>query len=245
MSGYAKLWSDIVMSSVWSLPDKTRIVWVTMLALKDAGGMVAGTIPGLANAARVSVEDCEKAIEQLSSTDKYSNTKTSEGRRIEIIDGGWLVVNHFKYRDAKCGDDVKSDQARIRMKRMREQKELRDSVTVVRNSVTSVSVSVSESESAEDKKGIAKGKQTNDADDTAWLAGIREEYSKIGVDVDVEVVKAKAWLSTPRGKRRTFTRQFFVNWLSRADRTIDTPKAVSTQSSTGKAIITSGTEFRQ
>ena len=58
------------------------------------------------------------------------------------------------------------------------------------------------------------------ADDESWLATIREEYAKIGVDVDREAVKARAWLTGPKGRGRKFTRAYLLNWLSRADRTV-------------------------
>ena len=60
-------------------------------------------------------------------------------------------------------------------------------------------------------------------DDTAWLAQIKTEYFKIGVDVDAEMVKARAWLTTPKGKGRSFTQRFFVAWLNRADRNVTLP----------------------
>jgi hypothetical protein len=44
------------------------------LALSDRDGYVAGSLPGLADLARVSVEDCEKAIEKLQQPDKYSRS---------------------------------------------------------------------------------------------------------------------------------------------------------------------------
>jgi len=58
------------------------------------------------------------------------------------------------------------------------------------------------------------------ADDAEWLAGIKTEYGKIGVNVDTEMVKARAWLTSPRGRGRKFTQQFFLNWLSKCDRNI-------------------------
>jgi hypothetical protein len=56
------------------------------------------------------------------------------------------------------------------------------------------------------------------ADDSAWLAEVRAEYSKLGIDVDRELTKARVWLLSPKGKGRKLTQQFFINWLSRADR---------------------------
>jgi hypothetical protein len=99
MTGYTKLFSSIVASTIWREDDKTRIVWITMLALSDQDGFVEGSIPGLADLARVTVADCEQAIKKLQQPDKYSRTPDHDGRRIEVIDGGWFIVNRAKYRD--------------------------------------------------------------------------------------------------------------------------------------------------
>ena len=90
--GFTKLFSSIVMSSIWSEDDKTRIMWVTMLAMADAQGHVEASVPGLAYTARVSLEDCERALGILSSPDPYSRTKEAEGRRIRVVDGGWSIL---------------------------------------------------------------------------------------------------------------------------------------------------------
>lgn len=95
---YAKLFSSIVHSTVWELPDHVRIVWITLLALKDAEGIVRASVPGLSRAAAVSREKCEEALSVLSSPDTESANKDHEGRRILPIEGGWFVVSHDKYR---------------------------------------------------------------------------------------------------------------------------------------------------
>lgn len=95
---FTKLFSSITESTVWCEPDSTRIVWITMLAMADSKGRVWGSIPGLANRARVTIEQCENALITFRSPDKYSRTPDNEGRRIEDIDGGWLLLNYLKHR---------------------------------------------------------------------------------------------------------------------------------------------------
>jgi CTP-dependent riboflavin kinase len=92
MSGYTKLFGSIVASTIWSEDDQTRIIWITMLAMKNQHGEVEASIPGLAKFAHVSIESTEKALAKLMAPDQYSRTKEFEGRRIEEIDGGWLVL---------------------------------------------------------------------------------------------------------------------------------------------------------
>ncbi len=96
-NGYTKLFGSLVTSSVWSEDDKTRIVWITMLALSNREGLVEAAIPGLARAANVSVEDCRAAVTKLESPDSDSRSVEFEGRRIERVDGGYRILNHAKY----------------------------------------------------------------------------------------------------------------------------------------------------
>jgi hypothetical protein len=123
MSGFSKLWSDIILSSVWSEDDKTRIVWVTLLALSNADGHVSCSLPGLANAARVSLDECAAALQKLASPDPHSRTKDHEGRRIEAVDGGWLILNYRAYRD-RTSDDPNAVKTRERVRRYREKQAL-------------------------------------------------------------------------------------------------------------------------
>ncbi len=128
MTGYAKLSSSIVFSTVWREPDTTRIVWITMLALADADGYVGASLPGLADAARVTLEACETALASFQAPDPYSRTKTNEGRRIAEVDGGWKLLNYDLYR---AGRDVESRrvQNRIAKRRQRGRARAADALT--------------------------------------------------------------------------------------------------------------------
>lgn len=97
--GFTKLFSSILTSSIWSEDDKTRIMWVTVLACADKDGFCQASVPGLAAMARMSVQDAVNAITKLESPDPYSRTRDHDGRRLEQTDGGWIVVNYAKYRD--------------------------------------------------------------------------------------------------------------------------------------------------
>jgi hypothetical protein len=105
MSGYTKLFSSIITSTIWREDNVTRIVWITMLALRNQRHVVEGSIPGLADVARVSVDECRAAILKLESPDPDSRSKVHDGRRIVPVDGGWLIVNGEKYRRAMSLDD--------------------------------------------------------------------------------------------------------------------------------------------
>lgn len=106
MSGYVKLYSTIITSSIWLESHATLRVWITMLTLADRRGEVSGSIGGLAHIANVTREECVAALELFMSPDPDSRTPEHEGRRIEKIDGGWLVLNAEKYRDLRTETQV-------------------------------------------------------------------------------------------------------------------------------------------
>ncbi len=120
VSSYTKLFSHIVHSTIWREPDHVRIVWVTMLALKDTHGDVMASVPGLADAARVTEEQCEDALRRLLAPDPRSRSKDLEGRRLVEIDGGWHCVNHEKYKRMMSIEDRRErDRERKRAERVR------------------------------------------------------------------------------------------------------------------------------
>lgn len=107
VGNFVKLYGSIVTSSVWGESAPTRIVWLTMLAIADANGGVAGSVPGLARIANVTVKECEEALAVLSAPDKYSRTEDHDGRRIKTVNGGWMVLNYKLYRELRTPKQVK------------------------------------------------------------------------------------------------------------------------------------------
>lgn len=116
---YTKLFNSLISSTIWTEDDQTRIVWITILAMADKNGEVQASLPGLARIAGATVEATEQAIGKFLSPDPYSRTKDEEGRRLEEIDGGWLLINHAKYRKMASKDDEK-EKAAERKRRQRE-----------------------------------------------------------------------------------------------------------------------------
>jgi hypothetical protein len=117
MSGYAKLFGSILHSTVWLEPNHVRLVWITMLAMANRRGLVEASLPGLAVAARVSLEECQEALNKFTSPDPHSRTKDHEGRRIEEVDGGWVLLNYEKHRQAQARTLKSERQARWRAKK--------------------------------------------------------------------------------------------------------------------------------
>ncbi len=102
---YTKLFSSITESTVWGEPYSTRIVWIAMLAMADANGDVYGAIPGLARRANVTLEETESALAAFLQPDPYSRSNDDDGRRVKVIEGGWRLINHGKYRAMRMAAD--------------------------------------------------------------------------------------------------------------------------------------------
>lgn len=111
-AGYTKLFSSIVASTIWQESKETKVVWITMLAMKNRDQVVESSIPGLAKMAGVTIPECESALKVLSSPDEYSRSREFEGRRIEAVDGGWRILNGEKYRQKMGADERREYKAR-------------------------------------------------------------------------------------------------------------------------------------
>lgn len=105
MAGYTKLFSSILASSVWCSNKETKILWITLLAMAGKDGIAETSTPGLARAAGLTIEETERGLVELRSPDPFSRTKEHEGRRIEPVDGGWVLLNHAKYREKMSIDE--------------------------------------------------------------------------------------------------------------------------------------------
>lgn len=101
---YVKLFCKILDSSIWRQDMATRIVWITLLAMKDLNGYVMASPSAIADRARVSDEECEHALKVLSSPDPKSHTLAYEGRRIIPYEDGWYIVTHEKYKKMMCDE---------------------------------------------------------------------------------------------------------------------------------------------
>ena len=69
-----------------------------MLAMKDVDGIVRARVDNIAHRARVSAEEGAEAVRVLSSPDPRTPDEPDQGIRIRKVDGGFLIVNHEKYR---------------------------------------------------------------------------------------------------------------------------------------------------
>ena len=142
---FTKLVPGITKSSLWSTPEHVRVVWVTFLAEKDEDGFVDSSYSGMRRTANL-LDDPEgkkfdEAIKYLEAPDLESKTPDFEGRRIARVEGGWIVLNHEKYRIPEI--EKKQKHAEY-MREWRKNKNVNSQkITEVHTHSPSVSVSVS------------------------------------------------------------------------------------------------------
>ena len=120
---YNKLFTSILDSSIWVEEPATKIVWITLIAAMDEDGFAHfSTLRNLANRAVLSVEQTEAAVKILESPDPNSADKDFDGRRIERVPGGWMVLNARKYRDTVTRS-IANEKQRQRVQRFRIKKQ--------------------------------------------------------------------------------------------------------------------------
>lgn len=223
MTGYTKLFGSIVASTIWREPHTVRIVWITMLAMANKFGIVEASMPGLADLARVTLDECREALEHLQSADEYSRTPDHQGRRVEPADGGWLILNHAKYR-AKMGVDERREYLRVKQKEARDRKKLQ-STNVNKSLETSTGSTHTEADAqskADSKElpptvpGEAKSRKAtnlpttpqsqriatlfNRRTSTGWSDAEIRSYKKIGEIEEADFMMLEAYYASERAK---------------------------------------------
>lgn len=165
MSGYVKIYSSILNSSVWSEPPATRCVWLTMLASCDADGKVETSFQGLCRAANVTPDECRLAVKALEAPDLDSKSPEWGGRRIEKVEGGWQILNYVKYRELRSPNQVATAERQARFRARQEAEDAErdvtegngDKRTTVDEAVAaSVAVPGSSKKNEEERPGVAK-----------------------------------------------------------------------------------------
>jgi hypothetical protein len=99
MNTFTPLFSGIVESSIWDEPHHVRVLWVTMLAIKDFDHIVRRNEYQLHKRANMSMEEVMDGLGILSGPDSKRPGQPFDGRRIEKVDGGWKILNGQFYED--------------------------------------------------------------------------------------------------------------------------------------------------
>ena len=181
MNGYVKLFSDIVDSSIWNEDPITFKVWIALLALSDPSGQIRGSTPWLAKKARVSEKQCELALIKFTQPDPESRTKDYDGRRIEVLEDGWLVLNYLRFRD-RLSNNEKALASRERVRKHRERyKALRNASGVTPHDSVSVYVHDRIDKKEESVREEGKGRTVTFIKPS--IEEVQLQATKIGLDL--------------------------------------------------------------
>ena len=97
---FAPIFNNILDSSVWEEEYHVRLLWLTLLTLKDSDQVVRGyNAYKLARRANITPEEAQNALDILSSPDKKWPDQAFEGRRIEQVAGdSYRILNGAEYQ---------------------------------------------------------------------------------------------------------------------------------------------------
>jgi hypothetical protein len=125
METWCPIFSKIVDSSIWRESDLVVKVFLTMLAKKDYDHVVRANAYMIGEWAKKSEGEVLEALKILSSPDrKRLEPQPFEGRRVEKVGEGWLVLNGEYYRDMMVAMNEKARKRRwAAQKRAQEREE--------------------------------------------------------------------------------------------------------------------------
>ena len=107
---FVKLDCGILDSTLWQQPPDVRIVWVTLLAMAGADGIIRATAPVIARRAIIPIETVREALEIFMAPDADSRTLAHDGRRLERVETGYLLLNYAQYRANEFGEKLLTGQ---------------------------------------------------------------------------------------------------------------------------------------
>jgi hypothetical protein len=191
-------------------------------------GFVPAASVGIIRRAMIIEDDigpAMKALEMLGNPEESSRTQDFDGRRLVRVDGGFIVLNYYKYRDRDYTAAARQARYRERQRAKRTNKKDNAShgVTGQRNGVTSRQVTQAEAEAEAEAKADStsspspspkkeKGTKLNDKE---FLEQLANDPTYAGIDVKREFGKAGNWCKV---HNRNLTQRMFVGWLNRAEK---------------------------
>ncbi len=100
MTGYTPLFEKIVDSSLWLEPDFVVKIFITMMAKKDKDNVVRGSAFNISQWAKKTELEVLEALKILAAPDtRRLEPQEFEGRRVEKVEDGWLMLNGKTYQD--------------------------------------------------------------------------------------------------------------------------------------------------
>lgn len=126
----------------------TRIVWLTLIAVMDDSGFAQfASVANIAHRARVTLPEAEEAIRCLEAPDENSSNPSHDGRRVERVPGGWMILNADTHRNMVTRAIIQ-EQTRERVRRFR------DRMKRTSNAPVTPSISLSEEEATTEVRTI-------------------------------------------------------------------------------------------
>lgn len=122
MNTWSPLFSKIVDSSLWREEDLIVKIFLTMLAKKDSDHIVRASAFMIGEWAKKPESETLRALEVLSAPDtKRLEQQEYDGRRVQKVDGGWLILNGQFYenlmRKANRREYQREKQAEYRLRK--------------------------------------------------------------------------------------------------------------------------------
>lgn len=184
-----------------------------MLAMCDKRGRVWASIPGLASRAKVTIDETKTALECFLSPDEYSRTQDYEGRKIEVIDGGWSLLNHAKYRALR-------DEEERRNYKTAKQREYRavDNVDKSGQPCTSVDARGHNAEADTEAEKRRRGAKRAPTSFVVSVAMYEWAESKLGMPASVVQQETAAFLDHEFDKAKKDWQAVWRNWLRRSNK---------------------------
>jgi len=229
---YNKLFSKIVDSSIWLESTPTRLLWMMFIAVMDEDGFCQfACIDNVASRARLGLDETREAILTLESPDSRDPSQEYEGRRIERVPGGWMVLNSKKYRDIVTRE-IARERNRIRVANCRSEKKKR-AVMECNGGVMACNASVTQSEAvsaaeAEHPTTVPARTESEPGPKVVWdpvkgFAGVtdamRDEWRVAfpACDLTIQFAQMNQWLkANPLKARKSNWQAFIVNWLRKS-----------------------------
>ena len=100
MNALISIFSKLVDSSLWEEDGLVVKVFIAMLAKQDRDHIVRGSVYNIARWANETTGKVARALNILSEPDrKRKGPQPFDGRRIQLVDDGWLLLNGAKYQE--------------------------------------------------------------------------------------------------------------------------------------------------
>jgi hypothetical protein len=185
--------------------------------LADQEGFIDYTIEAIGRRINLDPDKVEKAIDTLCKPDPTSRTDHEDGKRLLPIrhSFGWKITNYALYRDIKNQEERRA-YMRNYMRNYRSKPDVnsgKQQLAKLANTDTDTDTDTNTKDSRSRAKKKTRSTRLSEAE---WLATIKANKAYSHIDIDAELDKMDAWLSTRPSRQKT--RRFVVNWLNKIDK---------------------------